>query len=389
MVFRVISYGRQTLDEDDIDAVVTALRAERITQGSLATVFEHQLSEYCCARAAVALCNGTMALYLCARAMGLRAGGLLWTSPNSYVASANCAHYCGADVDFVDIDCATGNMDVVRLHEKLLQAECQGRLPDIVVPVHFAGQSCDMQVLGQLAQRFGFRVIEDACHALGGTYQGEKVGSCRWSDAVVFSFHPVKSITTGEGGMVLSNDEALIERVRLLANGGVSKNAHDMPWYCDMPLPGINARMSELHAALGISQIKKLDYFIAQRRTIATRYLRELSHLPLHLPPLIDGVESAWHLFVVRVVDAVGRDALCQALGRAGVAVNVHYVPIHRHSWYRQRGFSQGDFPCAERHFDTAITLPLYPAMTPEQVAYVVTALRENVVYEKPALAVA
>ncbi len=367
----MISYGRQTLGDDDVEAVVAAMRSERITQGDLATEFENLVSEYCVVSSAVALTNGTMGLYLCCRAMGLTAGGLVWTSPNSYVASANCAFFCGAEVDFVDIDIGTGNMDVDRLEEKLTRAELLGRLPNIVIPVHFGGLSCEMESIARLAQRFGFRVIEDACHALGGSHGREKVGSCRWSDAAVFSFHPVKSITTGEGGMVVSNNAALIDRIRLLGNGGVCRQSRSPPWYREMDEPGINARMSELHAALGISQIGTLDEYIAARRQIASHYVSELTNTPLVLPRNIENSSSAWHLFVVHV--AGNRDKLCESLRDAGIGVNVHYVPIHTHPWFRARGFAPGDFPNAERHFDTAITLPLYPEISASQLDYIIS----------------
>jgi len=367
----MISYGRQTLDNDDIDAVVAALQSDCITQGSLVTEFEDLVSKYCDVSSAVAVTNGTMGLVLCCRAMGLTTGGLLWTSPNSYVASANCAHFCGAEVDFVDIDFATGNMDVKLLEEKLLGAERVGRLPDIVIPVHFAGQSCPMESIARLARRFGFRVIEDACHALGGSYAGEKVGSCRWSDAAVFSFHPVKSITTGEGGMVVSNNASLTSKIRVLGSGGVCRHARLHPWYCEMEEPGINARLSELHAALGISQITKLDNFIEARRQIAQYYLDEMAGTPLMLPHCVENSRSAWHLFVVHVRD--NRDELCESLRRAGIGINVHYVPIHTHPWFLARGFSRGDFPNAERHFDTAVTLPIYPAIRASQLDYIIS----------------
>ncbi len=367
----MISYGRQTLDNDDIDAVVAVLQSDCITQGSLVTEFENLVSDYCNVSSAVAVTNGTMGLVLCCRAMGLTTGGLLWTSPNSYVASANCAHFCGAEVDFVDIDYTTGNMDVCLLEEKLIRAERAGRLPDIVIPVHFGGHSCPMESIARLARRFGFRVIEDACHALGGSYSGEKVGSCRWSDASVFSFHPVKSITTGEGGMVVSNNGSLISKIRVLGSGGVCRHARLLPWYCEMEEPGINGRLSEVHAALGISQINKLDNFIEARREIASHYLNELASTPLMLPPVVENSRSAWHLFVVHVDD--NRNGLCESLRRAGIGVNVHYVPIHTHPWFLARGFSRGDFPNAERHFDTAITLPIYPTIGATQLDYIIS----------------
>ena len=370
----MISYGRQTLDDDDIQAVVVALQADCITQGGITGEFETEVKNYCQANAAVALANGTLALYLCCRAMGLKQGGLLWTSPNSYVASANCAYYCNADVDFVDIDATTGNMDINLLEQKLLVAEREGRLPDIIIPVHFAGLSCDMEKIAQLSSRYGFRVIEDACHALGAEYRGKKVGGCHWSDATVFSFHPVKSITTAEGGMVVSNDESLVSKIRLLANGGVSRRAQYDPWYCEMETPGINARMSEIHAALGVSQMKKLDKFIECRTCIAEYYCQALQETGLQLPDFFENNHSAWHLFVVH--ENYHQKVLCRTLRRAGIGINVHYVPIHTHPWYLKQGFKQGDFPNAENHYKTAISLPLFPSISDTQINYVITTLK-------------
>ncbi|MEM7292723.1 MAG: UDP-4-amino-4,6-dideoxy-N-acetyl-beta-L-altrosamine transaminase [Pseudomonadota bacterium] len=372
----MISYGRQTVCVDDIEAVVAVLESDNITQGSRVTQFEALVARYCNVENAVALNNGTMALNLCCQALGLKSGGLLWTSPNSFAASANCAHYCGADVDFVDIEIATGNMDVAKLEKKLQLAALTGRLPDIVIPVHFAGRSCDMRAIGALARQYGFRVIEDACHALGGRYLGEPVGSCRWSDATIFSFHPVKSITTAEGGMVVTRDGSLAGRVRTLANGGVVNCLGQHAWYREMAYPGVNGRMSEIHASLGISQMAKLDDFLISRRAIAYRYLDALKGVGIELPIVHHDYQSAWHLFVIHVDD--GRDELCMSLRRAGISVNVHYVPIHTFEWYRQRGFKSGDFPLAEKHFKTAITLPLYPSLSQHQLDYVINTLCQS-----------
>jgi len=377
----VIPYGRQSISEEDIAAVTAVLRSDLITQGPATEAFERVVAEYCGAKHAVAACNGTAALHLGCMALGLGPGGLLWTSPNTFVASANCARYVGADVDFVDIDPATYNMSVDALAAKLEVAEREGRLPDVVVPVDFAGVSCDLEGIRRLADRYGFKVLEDAAHAIGGRYRDEPVGSCRYSDATVFSFHPVKIITTGEGGMVLTNDDAVAERVRLLRTHGITRDeslmdgASDGLWYYQQVDLGFNYRITDIQAALGISQMRRIDEFVARRNEIAAAYRDAFTGLRLGVQVIPEDVLSAYHLFMIEV-EHHDRAEVFYALRELGVGTHVHYIPVHLQPYYRNLGFAPGDFPNAEAYYKRAITLPLYPQMTGEDLGTVVGAVR-------------
>jgi UDP-4-amino-4,6-dideoxy-N-acetyl-beta-L-altrosamine transaminase len=319
--------------------------------------------------------------------LGLGEGDLLWTTPNTFVASANCARYCGANVDFVDIDPATWNMSVPLLEAKLQRARRAGRLPQAVVPVHFSGQATDQQAIHALAKEYGFRVIEDASHAIGATRDGERVGSCRWSDITIFSFHPVKIVTTAEGGMALTNDEALADRMAMLRSHGITRQPHQFvgegggAWYYEQQLLGFNYRMTELQAALGTSQMTRLDDFLERRTALARRYDELLSDLPIRRPTLDRGNRSAWHLYVVRLQreqTAVTHRALFDGLRARGIGVNLHYMPVHLQPYYRALGFAPGQFPEAEAYGAEAITLPLYPTLTESEQSHVVEALRET-----------
>jgi UDP-4-amino-4,6-dideoxy-N-acetyl-beta-L-altrosamine transaminase len=380
----MIPYGHQDISDADVDAVVAALRSDWLTQGPAVPRFEVMVADACGAAHAAAVSNGTAALHVACLAAGLGPGGLLWTSPITFVASANCGRYCGADVDFVDIDPATYCMSVDALAEKLEAAERAGRLPDVVVPVHFAGLSCDMAGIGALAERYGFTVIEDACHALGGSYQGAPVGSCRHSSMTVFSFHPVKIVTTGEGGAITTNDPAIAERLRLFRTHGITKDptlfegAADGPWYYEQIELGFNYRMTDIQAALGASQMQRLGVFAARREEIAARYDSELATLPLHLAPRTADSRSGWHLYVVRVADAasVDRAGLAARLLEAGVGTQVHYIPVHLQPYYRRLGFGPGDFPAAERYYKGALSIPMYAALSDDQQTTVIEALR-------------
>jgi UDP-4-amino-4,6-dideoxy-N-acetyl-beta-L-altrosamine transaminase len=376
-----IPYGRQDISDDDIDAVTAVLRSDWLTQGPTIERFETEVTGYCGAAFGCAANSATSALHLACRALGLGPGDLFWTVPNTFVASANAARYCGADVDFVDIDPLTYNLSVPALREKLERAQRAGRLPKVLMPVHFAGLSCDMREIAQLARHYGFRIIEDASHAVGGGYGGAKVGSCQFADMAVFSFHPVKIVTTAEGGMLLTNQPGLHASAARLRSHGITRDpqqmdrAPDGAWYYQQIELGYNYRMTDLHAALGISQMRRIDAFIARRRDIAARYDQAFAGLPLGIPTGQDGAQSAWHLYVVQVDEArTGRSrrVVFDALRAAGIQVNVHYIPVHLQPYYRRLGFAAGDFPVAERYYERALSLPMYAALSDEQQSRVI-----------------
>ena len=381
----MIPYGRQSLDQADIDAVVAVLHSDWLTQGPALERFEQAMALRCQADHAVAVCNATAALHIACVAAGLGPGDRLWTTPNTFLASANCGRYCGAQVDFVDIDPLTWNLDAAALATKLEEAERDGRLPKVLVAVAFSGQSCDMRRIGQLSERYGFTVIEDASHAVGASYAGRPVGCGEFADMTVFSFHPVKIITSAEGGMVLTNRPELAQRLQRLRSHGMTREAGQMtepshgPWYYQQVELGFNYRMTDLQAALGLSQLNKLDGFIARRRELAARYHRLLGGLPLTLPGLQPDAESAWHLYVVRLqLDGITLSHLqvFEGLRAAGIGVNLHYIPVHLQPYYRDLGFATGDFPQAERYYSEAISLPMFPSLSDEQQDYVVEQLR-------------
>ncbi|KIH85930.1 UDP-4-amino-4,6-dideoxy-N-acetyl-beta-L-altrosamine transaminase [Pseudomonas batumici] len=383
-----IPYGCQSIEQDDIDAVVEVLKSPWLTQGPTIPRFEAALAEHCQADFAVAVCNATAALHIACLAAGVGPGDRLWTSPNTFVASANCARYCGAEVDFVDIDPLTLNLDARLLAQKLEVAEAGGHLPKVVVAVAFAGQSCDMRTLAELSERYGFTLIEDASHAVGASYLGRPVGCGAFAAMTIFSFHPVKIITSAEGGMVLTNRPELAERLRRLRSHGITGDPAQMNvpaqglWYYQQLELGFNYRMTDLHAALGLSQTARLDSFVARRRELAARYDRLLVDLPLRLPVAQAGAESAWHLYVVRLQlerIQVSQREVFDRLRAAGIGVNLHYIPVHLQPYYREQGFKEGDFPEAERYFGEALSLPLFPLLTEAQQDYVVEQLRNLV----------
>lgn len=383
---QVIPYGRQDIDQADLQAVVDVLQSDWLTQGPAITRFEDLVAQYCGASHALAVSNATVALHLACRALGLGPGDVLWTSPNTFVASANCARYCGADVDFVDIDPRTYNMSVPALETKLERAEKEGRLPKIVVPVHFAGQSCDMEAIRKLADRYGFAIVEDASHAVGARYRDTMVGSCRYSDITVFSFHPVKIITTGEGGLLLTNRQDLHDSLALLRSHGITRDPAAMttpsegPWYYQQVDLGYNYRMTDIQAALGASQMRRLDAFVARRRELATRYDALLADLPVIRPWQSPDGASAYHLYPVRLDPtrtAKGRREVFEALRASGIGVNVHYIPVHTQPYYQELGFRPGDFPEAERYYEGAISLPMYATLSDSEQDRVVAALAE------------
>lgn len=363
-----IPYARQDISQADIDAVVRVLGSDWLTQGPVIEQFEVAVATYCGARYAAAVCNATAALHLACRALDLGPGDWLWTSPNTFVASANCALYCGASVDFVDIDPRTYNMSVDQLEAKLVLAEATGRLPKIVVPVHFGGQPCDMAAIGALARRYGFSVIEDASHAIGASDGVAKVGSCIHSDITVFSFHPVKIMTTGEGGMLFTNRAEIDARLKLLRSHGITRDPSLMdqashgPWYYQQTELGYNYRITDIQAALGLSQLDRLNEFIERRHSLASNYELLLAELPLVRPYQRSNTRSAWHLYVVRVPDDArrARGEVFAKLRENGILVNVHYIPVHIQPYYRKLGFRAGDFPEAERYYAEAISLPMF-----------------------------
>ncbi len=381
----MIPYGRQSIDQADIDAVVQVLKSDWLTQGPTIERFEAAIAERCEAGFGIAVCNATAALHIACLAVGLGEGDVLWTSPNTFLASANCGRYCGADVDFVDIDPLTWNLDASALERKLESAEREGTLPKVLVAVAFSGQSCDMRAIAALSRRYGFVVIEDASHAVGARYAGRPVGCGEFADMTVFSFHPVKIVTTGEGGLVLTNRPELAERLRCLRSHGMTRDPGQMtepshgPWYYQQVELGFNYRITDLQAALGLSQLNKLDGFLTRRRELAARYQALLAHLPLTLPSLQAEAESAWHLYVVRVQTSrvtLSHRQVFEGLRAAGIGVNVHYIPVHLQPYYRDLGFALGDFPQAEAYYGEAISLPLYPLMTDEQQKQVIEQLQ-------------
>jgi UDP-4-amino-4,6-dideoxy-N-acetyl-beta-L-altrosamine transaminase len=380
----MIPYGRQDISEEDIQAVVEVLRSDWLTQGPVIERFERMVAERCGARHAVAVSNATAALHIACLAAGLGSGDRLWTSPNTFLASANCGLYCGATPDFVDIDPRTCNMSAGALEEKLAVAARTGQLPKVIVPVHFAGQSCDMRRIGALAQQHGITVIEDASHAIGGSYAGKPIGNCAFSDMTVFSFHPVKIVTTGEGGMVLTNRDDLAARLRLFRSHGMTRDPAQMrtlshgPWCYEQVDLGYNYRITDMQAALGCSQMTRLDEFIARRKALAERYDMLLAERAVVRPWQHPDGASAWHLYVIRLqLDRIGksRRQVFDGLRGRGIGVNVHYIPVHMQPYYRRFGFAQGDFPEAERYYEEAISLPLFYGLTEAMQDEVVAAL--------------
>ena len=379
-----IPYARQHIDDEDIRAVVETLRSDWLTQGPAIERFERAVADYCGARYAVAVNSGTSALHIACSALGLKPGGVLWTSPNTFVASANCALYCGADVDFVDIDARTYNLSADKLESKLATAKAEGRLPQIVAPVHLAGQPCEMDRIKSLAGRYDFAIIEDASHAIGSRYKGLRIGNCKWSDLAVLSFHPVKIITAGEGGMVLTNREDLYRKLVVLRTHGITRDPQLLqeqrndPWYYEQIELGYNYRMTDIHAALGASQLKRIERFVERRNELARRYDTLLRELPITLPWQDPNGNSSFHLYIIRLnLDRIAKThrQVFAELRAAGIQVNLHYMPVHLQPWYRKLGFQPGDFPEAERYYRDAITLPLYYGLSDEDQDRVVTTL--------------
>ncbi|WP_193252355.1 UDP-4-amino-4,6-dideoxy-N-acetyl-beta-L-altrosamine transaminase [Vibrio navarrensis] len=380
----VIPYGKQDINQQDIDSVVDVLKSDFLTQGPQVPAFEQALIDHTGASYALAVNSATSALHIACLALGLGEGDWLWTSPITFVASANCGLYCGAQVDFVDIDPATYNMCPKRLEEKLIKAKAEGKLPKVVVPVHLCGQPCDMAAIAKLSKEYNFKVIEDASHAIGGKYQGLPIGNCEYSDITVFSFHPVKIVTTAEGGAVMTNQKALSDKMTLLRSHGITRDPDQMDgeshggWYYQQIDLGFNYRMTELQAALGVSQMNRLENFVNARHLLAERYNELLKALPVVLPYQLENTYSGLHLYVIRLqLDKLSltHKEVFDALRDKGIGVNLHYIPVHTQPYYEKIGFREGDFPESEQYYREAISLPMFHAMTEKQQDEVVLAL--------------
>jgi len=382
----MIPYARQSINDEDIRVVVDVLQSDWLTQGPAVERFEQAVAKYCGAAHAVAVNSATSALQLAYLALGLGKDDIVWTSPNTFVATANAALHCGAQVDFVDVDPRTYNLSVDLLEARLREAEQTGKLPKLVVPVHFAGQPCDLAPISELGTRYGFRVVEDASHAIGAYYDGTKLGNCRYSDVTVFSFHAVKLITTGEGGMALTNRPEVAAAIRRLRSHGVVRERDRLiepdpgPWYYEQQELGFNYRMTDFQAALGASQLGRLEEFVRKRTELAAWYDREIDGIGVVQPWQDPRMRSAWHLYVVQVDPrrtTRTRRAVFEKLRACGIQVNVHYIPVHLHPYFRGLGFGSGDFPASERYYEHAITLPLYYDLSGRDQQRVVEALRE------------
>ena len=377
----MIPYGKQEITQVDIDRVIEVLKSDFLTQGPAVSLFERTVADYTTSKYAIAVNSATSALHVACLSLGLKKGGRLWTSPITFVASSNVALFCGAEVDFVDIDPSTYNMDMNALEEKLINAEKRRQLPDIVVPVHFSGQPCDLRAVRVLSKRYGFKVIEDASHAIGAEYASNPVGSCEFSDITVFSFHPVKIITTGEGGVATTNNKVLAEKMELLRSHGVTRSPDKMmnkkanDWYYEQIDLGFNYRLTDIQAALGISQMKRLNSYVTHRNELANLYDEKLKGMPITLPYQTKEARSSRHLYVVKVEESKRGDTF-DYMRRNGIGVNVHYIPVHTQPYYQKMGFSEGMFPEAEKFYKEAISLPLFGSMSLEQQDEVVAKLK-------------
>jgi UDP-4-amino-4,6-dideoxy-N-acetyl-beta-L-altrosamine transaminase len=382
----MIPYGKQDINKTDIDAVINTLQSNFLTQGPQVPLFERMVSNYCDAQYGVAVNSATSALHIACLALELGVGDHLWTSTNTFVSSANCGLYCGAMVDFVDIDQQTYNLSVNKLEEKLIQAKQDNKLPKIVIPVHFAGQSCDMKKIYSLSLKYGFKIIEDASHAIGGKYLDHPIGGCQYSDITVFSFHPVKIITTAEGGLATTNDKKLSDRMQLFRSHGVTRDPKLMrketegDWYYQQVELGFNYRMTELQAALGVSQIKRLDEFVALRHKCQKRYDKLLKNLPIITPYQDLGGYSALHLYPIQIQTGKvkrTRKEIFETLRKNNIGVNVHYIPVHTQPYYENIGFKKGDYPNAESYYKGAISIPIFQGLTIEMQDKVVNVLKQ------------
>ena len=387
----MIPYGRQDISEADINAVIDVLKSDFLTQGPVVPAFEKAVTDYCSVKYAYAVNSATSALHISCLAIGVGKGDLVWTSPISFVASSNCALYCGASVDFVDIDPVTYNMSIAVLKDKLELAERTGKLPKVVIPVHLTGQSCEMKAIYELSIKYGFKIIEDASHAIGGKYLGEAIGNCKYSDITVFSFHPVKIITTGEGGMCVTNNAELALHLNRLRSHGIVRHPSEMtqlpdgPWYYQQLELGFNYRMTEIQAALGLSQMKRLNEFVESRHKIADQYNQKLKEEWMTTPWQHPDTYSALHLYVIRIKegnDVVGHLQMFEKLRSAGILVNLHYIPIYRQPYYQEIGFNQSDFPNSESYYKEAISIPMYSSLTVDQQNFCIERINKPMGYQ-------
>ncbi len=383
----MIPYGQHSMDKDDIDAVVRTLKSNMITQGPLSPKFEERLAKKVESKYCAVVNSATSALHISCLSLGLKAGDVMWTVPNSFVASANCGLYCGAKVDFVDIDVETSNMDVIKLEEKLIESKKKNNLPKIVIPVHFAGQSSEQKKIWMLSKKYGFKIIEDASHSLGAKHRNQKVGNCKWSDIVIFSFHPVKMITTAEGGAALTNKKEIYLKLKQYSAHGIIRDKSRMKfkqkgaWYYEQQVLGYNYRLSDLHAALGISQLKKLSRYLVRRNEIARYYDSQLDTRLFCLPTVKEYNYSSFHLYVIRIDKNMfpgKHKKIFNLLRKKNIIVNLHYIPIHLHPYYRELGFKEGDFPVSERFSSEAISLPIFPSLTKKQQDFVIDVLHSG-----------
>jgi len=378
----MIPYGRQEISEGDIQAVIDVLKSDYLTQGPVIPIFEQAVATYCGVKFGVAVNSATSALHIACMALNLGKGDILWTSPITFVASANCALYCGSTVDFVDIDPLTYNLSVEALEKKLQQAEVEGKLPKIVIPVHLAGQSCEMEKIYLLSKKYGFRIIEDASHAIGGKYKGSPIGNCLYSDITVFSFHPVKIITSGEGGMCMTNDPEIALRLTHFRSHGITRQPSEMThvpdgaWYYQQIDLGFNYRITDIHAALGLSQLKRLDEFVQKRHEIARRYDNTLASDSLTLHYQNPDTYSAYHLYIIRhkkKEGGIGRLQMFEKLRASGILVNLHYIPVYHHPYYEKSGkYNRADFPNSEAYYAEAISIPMYTMLTNDEQQFVI-----------------
>lgn len=381
-----IPYGRQDITEDDIKAVKDILSSDFLTQGPKVPEFEKEISKYCSSKYAIAVNSATSALHIACLALEISEGDIVWTAANTFVASSNCALYCGATVDFVDIDLDTFNISISDLEEKLIDAKKKNNLPKVLIPVHMCGQSCNMKDIKRLSKIYGFKIIEDASHAIGGSYLKSKVGSCKYSDITVFSFHPVKIITSGEGGMALTNDKNLANKMNLFRSHGITKNEDMMEnephgdWYYEQLVLGFNYRMTDIHAALGLSQLKRVDGYIEMRNKLANKYNIMLSHLPLKTPLVSEDTISSFHLYVICLNHDIKlhHQKIFNSMRRKGILVNLHYIPVYLHPFYRNLGFKKGYCPNSEKFYSSAISIPMFPGLSRKDQSFIVQSLKES-----------
>ena len=386
----MIPYARQSITQEDIKAVNKVLRSKFLTQGPLIQNFEKSVAKYTKTKYSVAVNSATSGLHIACMALGVKKGDYVWTSVNTFVASANCALYCGAKVDLVDIDPSTYNIDTFNLESKLQKAKKKNKLPKVVIVVHFAGQPCDMEKIFDLSKKYNFKIIEDASHAIGATYNSKKkktikIGSCVHSDITIFSFHPVKIITTAEGGMALTNRKDLFNKMKVLRSHGITKEIEKKktnmrPWLYEQISLGYNYRMNEIQAALGCEQLKRIDNFILRRHVLADRYNKKLSNLPINLPAKIPDTYSSFHLYVISLSENLKKSMrlkIFKKMRKKGIEVNFHYIPVHMHPYYKNLGFKKGDYPVAENYYERAMSIPIFPSLSKENQNYIIECLNK------------